>query len=143
MKKTNGMNNRLTFAGTVFAVFFLLMSGTALAQQGYGEQGYGGDAGQGATGTPPAHTTQSFSDDQLHQFAAANSEVREIRNDYTEKLEGIQDQAEAVEIHQEMNEKMIEAVNNVGLAVDTYNAIANQVSFDTHLKDRVDQLMHQ
>ncbi|MBM9537032.1 DUF4168 domain-containing protein [Desulfobulbus alkaliphilus] len=143
MKRTNGINNSLPFAGSVLAILILLMSGTALAQQGYGEQGYGGDAGQGPAGTPPAHTAQDFSDDQLHQFVAANSEVRDIRNDYTEKLEGIQDQAEAVEIHQEMNDKMVEAVNGVGLDVGTYNAIANQVSFDTHLKGRVDQLMHQ
>ncbi|MDR9414454.1 MAG: DUF4168 domain-containing protein [Spiribacter salinus] len=83
-----------------------------------------------------------FSDDQLDQFVSAQDEVMEIRDDYVERIESTDDRDEAMELEQEANEMMVEAVEDTGLTVDTYSAIAQAASQDSDLAERIQAMMN-
>lgn len=79
----------------------------------------------------------NLDDATLQNFVAATSALGDIQVDFAQRLEGIQDQKKAMDIQKEMNEKMVKAVQDAGLEVQTYNAIANQMSVDEELKNKV------
>ncbi len=83
-----------------------------------------------------------FSDEQLNQFVEAQSEVMEIRNEYVQQIESTEDREEAMALEQEGNEMMIEAVEDTGLSVDTYSAIAQAASDNQDLAQRIESMMN-
>ncbi|MFO7766290.1 MAG: DUF4168 domain-containing protein [Pelovirga sp.] len=86
---------------------------------------------------------QSFDDATLNNFATTVVELGNIQNRFSEQLQGAQDQEEAVEIQQQMNDEMIDAVHNHDLDVETYNTIANQMSTDPEFQQRVEQMIQE
>ena len=66
----------------------------------------------------------------------------EIRDDYVERIESTDDRDEAMELEQEANEMMVEAVEDTGLTVDTYSAIAQAASQDSDLAERIQAMMN-
>ncbi len=86
---------------------------------------------------------QSFDDTTLNNFATTVVELGQIQNRFSEQLQGAQDQTEAVEIQQRMNDEMIDAVHNHDLDVETYNAIANQMSVNPEFQQRVEQMIQE
>jgi len=83
-----------------------------------------------------------FSDNQLDQFVSAQDEVMEIRDEYVGRIESTDDRDEAMELEQEANEMMVEAVEDTGLTVDTYSAIAQAASQDSELAERIQAMMN-
>jgi len=83
-----------------------------------------------------------FSDEQLNQLVEAQSEVMEIRNEYVQQIESTEDREEAMALEQEGNEMMIEAVEDTGLSVDTYSAIAQAASDNQDLAQRIESMMN-
>lgn len=100
---------------------------------------------QGQSQSPqqaPAQTTQVELDDAtLGQFVTALGSVSEIQVEYSELIGSTQDQAEAQNLQQEAQQKMVEAVEASGLDVQTYNMIAQQVAENPELEERIQQML--
>jgi hypothetical protein len=109
----------------------------AMAQSG------GGSTEQGATQQRMGEQHRQFDEPTLKKFAAANIELGKIRNNFAQKLQGVQDQDKAMALQKEMGTKMMEAVQNKGLDVATYNAIANQMGADEQLRSRMETMIRQ
>lgn len=101
-----------------------------------------GMAGMLALSMSVAAQESDFSDDQINQFVDAQDEVMEIRDEYVERIESTDDRDEAMELEQEANEMMVEAVEDTGLTVDTYSAIAQAASEDSDLAERIQSMMN-
>ena len=69
--------------------------------------------------------------------ALSESKVRELVQDFTAKLEKTGDPAEAQQLQQQANEKMLETVENNDLSIDEYNAINQAVQNNPQLRDKV------
>jgi hypothetical protein len=122
---------------TILAAALAMMAVPAMAQSD------GGNAGQGATQQSLEGQQRHFDELTLKKFATANVELGMIQNEFAQKLQGIQDQEKAMELQKEMGEKMVTAVQNKGLDVETYNAIANQMSVDEQLRSKVETMIRQ
>ena len=114
-----------------FFVFFAVAP--ALAQPGYGD----GAAARQQMGQ------QGFGDATLQKFVAATAALGSIQDSFAQKLEGVQDQEEAMKIQRKMNENMVSAVQDEGLEVQTYNAIANQMGVNGELRDKVNSMLQE
>ena len=128
--------NRKSLLGILFAAALALTAGPAMAQPGYG----GGDAGQGAAQQP---AQQDFDEQTLDKFASASVELGKIQQEFSQKLEGVQDREKAMTLQREMNEKMVQVVQDKGIDVQTYNAVANQLGADPELKSKIDKMVEE
>lgn len=90
-----------------------------------------------ATQPAPAMQASDISDKQLESFADSLGEIMEIRQDFTAKLEKTGDPAEAQQLQQEANEKMMNTVQDNDLSIEEYNAINQAVQNDPKLRDKV------
>lgn len=129
-----GVGNKCLGVMALFLTVALLMTaGPVLAQ-----------TGQGAPQDMMDESAPAREFDQLtlEKFAAAATDLRDIRGEYAQKLQGVQDQEQAMDIQREMGEKMVHAVQQKGLNVETYNEIANQLAVDPQLQRRIEALMN-
>lgn len=142
MKKFTCVNRKLFVSAFVSAALALTVT-PALAQPGYGGASAGQEPAQqqAMPGQQPA--AQNFDDGTLMKFASAAVALGEIQNDFTERLKGVQDQQKAMELQEKANEQMVEAVQESGLQVKTYNAIANQMSTDEELRQKMMGMIEQ
>ncbi|WP_253446628.1 DUF4168 domain-containing protein [Halomonas sp. Y3] len=108
-----------------------LMSATAHAQQ---------DPAAAPEQPQAAAPAMDFSDEQLQQFAEVSQEIVVISEEYTERLQAAEDEAAQQEVQMEANDKMVEAVEDGGLDVDTFNAIGMAVQQDPELMQRVQEM---
>ncbi len=106
-----------------------LMTGVAQAQDTTA-----GDAAQSAEAQAP---TQDFSDAQLQQFADASKEIAVISQDYTQQLQNAEGEEAQQQVRQAANDEMVEAVQDSGLEVNTFNAIGQAIQQDPELMQRV------
>jgi transcription initiation factor IIF auxiliary subunit len=90
-----------------------------------------------ATQPAPAVQASDISDKKLEKFADSLGEIMEIREDFTAKLEKTGDPAEAQQLQQQANEKMMNTVADNDLSIEEYNAINQAVQNDPQLRDRV------
>lgn len=127
--KSNGIKKGL-LAGAIFALL-LALPGLVMAYPG---SGGAQQQGPGMGGEAPA---QDFDDATLQSFAAVSVELQGIQQEYAGRLEGVQDQDRAIELQREANEKMVETVEDAGLDVQTYNAIANAMNTNPELNSKV------
>ena len=109
-----------------------LMSATAHAQQ---------DPAAPTEQPQAAAPMMDISDQQLQQFADASEEIVVISQEYTERLQSAEDEASMQQVQMEANDKMIEAVEESGLDVDTFNAIGQAVQQDPELMQRVQEMV--
>ena len=135
MKKFADKNRKALF-GVVLAAALALAAAPAMAQPGYG--GEQGAAQQGMQAQQPAK--QDFDQPTLQKFASASAELGKIQTAFAQKLKGVQDQEEARGMQQKMHDEMVNAVQDKGLQVQEYNAIANQMSVDAELRKKVEQM---
>ncbi|MCK2184882.1 DUF4168 domain-containing protein [Halomonas getboli] len=108
-----------------------LMSSMAYAQD---------DAAGAATQQAPAEAqapAQDFSDAQLQKFADASEQIAMISQDYTQQLQNAEGDEAKQQVRQEANDKMVDAVKNSGLEVETFNAIGKAIQQDPELMQRV------
>ncbi|WP_313089004.1 DUF4168 domain-containing protein [Pseudomonas sp.] len=90
-----------------------------------------------ATQPAPAMQAADISDKKLEKFADSLGEIMEIRQDFTAKLEKTGDPAEAQQLQQTANEKMMNTVKNNDLSIEEYNAINQAVQNDPQLRNKV------
>lgn len=118
----------------VFAMF--LMTGVSLQAMAQQQQ-------QGAPqeGMQQQEMDMDFSDADLEKFVQVQPALEEIREDFTQRLEAADDQEAANQLQQEAGQLMVEAVEQEGLDVDTYNNIAMALQSNEELRERVDSMM--
>lgn len=90
-----------------------------------------------ATQPVPVVEAADISDKKLEKFADSLGEIMEIREDFTAKLEKTGDPAEAQQLQQQANEKMMNTVQENDLSIEEYNAINRAVQNDPKLRDKV------
>ncbi len=113
---------------TIALAAMFAAGGTALAQyEGGGQPGFGE--------TTPA--TAALTDQTIDTFVDAFVAVQDIREDFTERLHGASDEAEAQALQAEAQEKMLRAVEESGMSVQEYNEVALALQNDPELMQRV------
>jgi len=85
-------------------------------------------------------TAQDFSDQQLQQFADASQEIAVISQEYTQELQAAEGEQAQQDVRMEANDKMVEAVEQSGLDVDTFNAIGQAIQQDPDMMQRVQEM---
>lgn len=113
----------------------LLAAGPALAENTQTQnQGYENPA---ATGTQKTN----YSDDELKKFVKVQQDISSIRQEYIPKIEKTDDQSKAKQLQMEANDKMVAAIQDKGLDIPTYNAIATAYNSEPKVRNRVEALM--
>lgn len=80
---------------------------------------------------------QDFDQETLERFADAYVEVGEIHREYSEKLQNAEATEDAQELQQEANDEMVEAIQDSGLEVQEYSAVAAALERDPEMREEV------
>lgn len=119
----------------------LTFTSAAHAQQQPSGQPQGAPAQQQppAAQRPDLGDGSDISDQELRQFAEAQSQVEEIKNDYRGEIQKhAQDADKAMEVQREAQQEMVEAVQDSGLDVRKYNQIAQLAQYDSQFRARIE-----
>ncbi len=82
----------------------------------------------------------NFSNEQLKSFAAAAETVTTIGMKYGNRVQNAESQQEALQLREEAQSKMVDAVQSEGLSVETYTAIGQELQRNPKLLQRIRQL---
>jgi hypothetical protein len=91
---------------------------------------------------PPSQQLE-LSQSQLESFASAVLQVREIRSKWQSRMQGAENAEKAQEFQAQAAVEMVSAVEEKGLTVETYNAIATAARDNPELAVRIAKLMEQ
>jgi Domain of unknown function (DUF4168) len=91
---------------------------------------------------PPAQAAE-FDQEQIESFASAARRVHEIRSKWQSRLQESGNADKVQELQAQAGAEMMSAVEEKGLTVDTYNAIATAARQNPALADRITKLMQQ
>lgn len=136
------MNNLKTLAAAVCLTAFGAAAPSVMAQATGAQQGQPAQAQQGMSGQQGMTAQQPatrITDDDLEKFVDASDKVFEIRDEFTEKLNGVEDPQEAQSLQMQAQQEMMEAVSDSGIEVQKYNEIATRLQTDTQLQQRAQQ----
>ena len=119
---------------SVAASLTMLAAAPAIAQQ---------DQGTGYADPAAAQQGQqaNYSDAELNQFVEAQTGVMEVREDYIAKIEAADSQQKAQELQMEANDEMVSVIEDAGMDIPTYNAIATAYSSQPEVRNRIDAMM--
>lgn len=81
--------------------------------------------------------TADFSETQLKSFAAAVQGIQEVANEYAPRLREATEPQQLADLQEEAEGKMLEAVQDEGLSVDEYNAIALTAQSDPQVAETI------
>lgn len=123
------MTNLKTLTAAICFATFGFATTAAVAQEGAPAQ---------QPSAPQQQAATQISDADLEKFVEAESKVSEIRDEFTQKLNDAEDQDKAQELQLEAQEKMMEAVSEVGIEVPVYNEIATRIQSDPELQQRAE-----
>ena len=92
---------------------------------------------------PAAAGTQKtdYNDAELKKFIAAQEGITEVREEYIEKIEAADSQQKAQELQMEANDEMVSVIEDSGMDIPTYNAIATAYSSEPKVRNRIEALM--
>ncbi|MGM0676016.1 DUF4168 domain-containing protein [Ectothiorhodospira marina] len=76
----------------------------------------------------------------LDRFVDAFVAVQRIRDDFSQQLQDVTDEAEAQSLQQEAQEEMISAVQDEGMSVDEYNQVAMSLQNDPAMLQQVQEM---
>lgn len=83
---------------------------------------------------------QPISEEQLEQFADALNDIERINDEFVTELEQAESQEQAQELQIAAQSEMVEAVEDSGLTVEEYNAIAYRMQNDPEIQERIEEL---
>lgn len=119
----------------LFTVTIALLFGMAATAQQQGQQ------------QPPQQQAQpetiDVSDQQLEQFAEAQVEIASIQQDFSARLQEVDDPEKAHDLQLEANEEMTAAVEEAGLDVESFNQIAMSIQNDPELQQKLTEMLEQ
>lgn len=130
------MNNLKTLAAAICLTAFGAAAPAAMAQATGAPQGQPSQAQQPM---PGQQMSGEISDADLEKFVQASEKVFEIRDEFTEKLGGVEDPQKAQSLQMEAQQEMMDAVTDTGIEVPVYNEIATRLQTDTDLQMRAQQ----
>jgi hypothetical protein len=81
------------------------------------------------------------SEQELQQFAEAQTQISEIQQDFAGRLQDVEDPEKAHELQIKANEEMTDAVEAAGLDVDSFNNIAMAIQNDPELQQRLTTML--
>ncbi|HMA85495.1 MAG TPA: DUF4168 domain-containing protein [Desulfosalsimonadaceae bacterium] len=81
-----------------------------------------------------------FNQENLQKFAEAQTDVSEIRGEYSDALSDVEDANKARELQEKYTQKMIDAIEENNLSVSKYNEISRAVQDNPSLKEKVDDI---
>lgn len=127
------------------AIVAALLFGASAVAQDY-EQGQGqgqGQQGQGQQGQAQQQQPETIdvSDAQLEQFADAQTQIADIQEDFSGRLQDVEDPEKANELQREANEEMTAAVEDAGLDVESFNQIAMAIQNDPELQEKLSEMI--
>ncbi|MEQ5834729.1 DUF4168 domain-containing protein [Marinobacter sp. NFXS9] len=124
-----------TLMTSVAVSMALLASGPALAADTQSQsQEYQNPA---ATGTQKT----DYSDKELKQFIKVQKDISSIREEYIPQIKKEDDKSEVRKLQIEANDKMVAAIQDKGMDIPTYNAIAKAYQSQPKVRHRVEALM--
>lgn len=88
-----------------------------------------------------APSADDIDSDELEKFAKAYKDVEKIRTSYVEEAGSTDDPQEMAEVQMSMQEEMIDAVEETGLDIGTYNKIAQVLPYDEDLRNKVEDML--
>ena len=91
---------------------------------------------------PPAQQTELDSK-QIQSFASAARKVQEIRTKWQPKMQEADNAEKMQELQMQANAEMVKALEETGLTVATYNAIATAAQENPQLAEQIAKLMEQ
>jgi len=91
-------------------------------------------------GQPPIGA-EDLSNAQLESFAAAAVEVSEITEQLQIQAQGVENEAELMELQEQANQQMVAAVEAQGLTIEEYNTIFQVAQVDPVLNERLVEMM--
>lgn len=107
----------------------------AIAQE---EQSSSDMSGQQSAQQQP---TKDVSDEELQQFADAQAELAKIQQEYSQKLQNVEDPERATSLQRQANEEMKTAVKDVGLNVQSFNEIAMAIQNSPELQQKLSGML--
>lgn len=90
----------------------------------------------------PLPADEPITDTDLQRFVDVQDRLQSIVDEYSARLESAEDSDEALQLQQEAGELMMQAVEDTGLDVETYNNIAVAIETDEALRERIQNLMN-
>ena len=85
--------------------------------------------------------TIDVSDQQLEQFADAQMEIATIQQDFSSRLQNVEEPEKARDLQREANEEMTTAVEEAGLDVESFNQIAMAIQNDPELQQKLTEML--
>ena len=118
-----------------FALTLGLTGAQALAQD-YGS----GEDQQQDPGMEQSQQPADFSDEELQQFVDLQDRIGEIREEYVSQIESAESEDKARQLQQEAQSEMVTAIEDAGMSVQEYNAIAVAYNSNPDIQERVDEM---
>jgi hypothetical protein len=87
----------------------------------------------------PAELSQG----QIDNFAGAALDVQQVEQDFNAEVQAAQDAEEMERLHQHAQQQAQQAIEDNGLSVDEYNAIAQAAHQDPQLYAMIVEVMEQ
>lgn len=135
VQKSKTVAWKLSFGAFIMAACFLIAVPSINAQQG--QQG---QQQQEYQYEEPSQQAADFSDQELKKFAAAQTDVDDIRGEYSDALGNVEDPDKAQELQNKYTRKMINAIEDKGLSVEDYNNISRAIQGNPELQKKVESM---
>lgn len=88
--------------------------------------------------TAAAQSSEIYSSEELDMFTDALLEVAKVRETYTSRLQGAEDQEEEASIVEEANAEILQVIEETdGITLDRYTEIAQAANEDQELNQRI------
>lgn len=116
----------------------LALSGNALAEQAGSTTQGGMNQAQGAQ-----EVKTDFEEQELKTFVDIQKDIGEVRNEYAQKIQAVEDQEEAQALQEEARDSLIDVVESADLTVEKYNQIAQAYQVSPEVRERVNQMVQQ
>lgn len=113
----------------------LLAGATTVTAQGQPQQPPAQQQAPAQTQAP----AMDVSEGQVESFVDAYMAVQGINQEYTQKLQNVEDPEKATKMQQEAQTKMQEAVSESGLSISEYQQIAQAAGQDQELRSQIEE----
>lgn len=73
------------------------------------------------------------------KFITAYVEIRDVQQEYTKKLQNVEDKSKAQQLQEQAQAEMVDIVEDNGLTVKEYNQLVNAIGNDPELRQEIEQ----
>jgi len=91
-------------------------------------------------GSPEQQTADDFSDEELKNFVTLQDKIGDVREEYVSQIESAEDEEKARKLQQEAQSEMVKVIEEEGMSVEEYNAIAVAYNSNPDIQKRVDEM---